>query len=219
MSPKLLDLFCGSGGAATGYSQAGFDVYGVDIKPQPYYPFWFLRADAIEHLVSVDPSKYDFIHASPPCQAYSSASPAVNDHPDLVGLTRDWLVATGVPYVIENVPQAPMRRDLMLCGSMFGLEIQRHRIFEFGCGASVDVQPSCEHRWKEGRPWSVVGNAGGTLSRSRSETHSFKYRNLAHAQELMEMPWVRTRKGITEAVHPAYTRFIGLHVLLPSREG
>lgn len=195
-----------------GYHLAGAEVWGVDIKTQPYYPFWFLRGDAIEHLMNVEIGQYDLIHASPPCQAYSTASPSTYDYPDLVALTRDWLVATGIPYVIENVVTAPVRRDLMLCGSMFGLEVQRHRLFEFGWGATAPEQPSCEHQWKEGRPWSVVGNAGGMMSRSRSETHSFKYRNLAHAQELMEMPWVKTRKGITEAVHPAYTRFIGKHL-------
>ncbi len=209
---KALDLFCGAGGASTGYHLAGVEMRGVDIKPQPYYPFWFLKADAIEYMKSMT-EEYDFIHASPPCQAYSIASPAVHNHPDLVGLTRDWLVALGMPYVIENVIRAPMRRDLMLCGSMFGLEVQRHRIFEFGCGMSIDVeQPPCNHQWKEGRPWSVVGNAGGTLA--KSETHSFKYRDMAHAQELMEMPWVETRKGLTEAIPPVYTEFIANHMSL-----
>lgn len=137
MRPRVLDLFCGAGGAAMGYHHAGFDVTGVDIAPQPRYPFAFIQADALEYVGSlswVELMQYDAIHASPPCQSYSVMShlPGVGA-PMLIADTRAALAATGLPYVIENVEGArrEMRDPVMLCGTMFaGLPVRRHRRFE-----------------------------------------------------------------------------------------
>ncbi|WP_344088985.1 DNA cytosine methyltransferase, partial [Luedemannella helvata] len=132
--PRLLDLFCKAGGAGAGYHAAGFDVIGVDIEPQPDYPFPFIQADAL----SVDPTGFDIIHASPPCQAYSQATPASRRHlhPDLVAPTRAKLreavgrVGGPIGYVIENVPGAPMVDPVTICGDSLRLGVRRHRLFE-----------------------------------------------------------------------------------------
>ncbi|MBM3457495.1 MAG: DNA cytosine methyltransferase, partial [Armatimonadetes bacterium] len=130
--PVLLDLFCGQGGAAMGYHRAGFDVVGVDLEPQPRYPFRFIQADALEFLAEHGRG-FEAIHASPPCQRYSRATGnhRHEKHPDLVGVTRDLILGTGFPYIIENVPQAPLRSPVQLCGLMFpALRVIRHRDFE-----------------------------------------------------------------------------------------
>lgn len=170
---RVLDLYCGVGGAARGYDQAGFEVVGVDIEPQPNYrfgqaynlPYGFVQADALESLDRLlDGGRvggwtlddFDVIHASPPCQRFTAMGRMANthdDHPDLVAPTRELLEATGKPYVIENVEGAPLRDPLLLCGTMFGLgilaggewyELQRHRLFE----SNVDLKATwlrCKH--------------------------------------------------------------------------
>lgn len=153
---RLLDLFCGAGGAAVGYHRAGFtEIVGVDIKPQPRYPFTFVQADALEY-VEQHGHEFDAIHASPPCQLYTAMRFMWNwngdKHPDLVGPTREALIGVGCPWVIENVPPSPLRRCLILCGSQFGLgvevngewyELRRHRVFE----SSVFLMGhNCRHR-------------------------------------------------------------------------
>jgi DNA (cytosine-5)-methyltransferase 1 len=134
--PLLLDTFCKAGGAGMGYHLAGFDVVGVDIEPQPNYPFPFIQADAIPY-IEEHGHEYDAIHASPPCQAYCAMKHLTTKaHPDLVDATRAALIKTGKPYVIENVPGAPLINPIILCGTMFGLEtscgaqLRRHRLFE-----------------------------------------------------------------------------------------
>jgi len=131
--PKLLDLFCGAGGAGMGYYRAGFDVVGVDIKCQPRYPFEFIQADALAY-IAAHGWEYDAIHASPPCQSHSRITPkyALHRHVDLIPHTRFFLEALGLPYVIENVAgaRATLRNPIMLCGSQFGLKVYRHRLFE-----------------------------------------------------------------------------------------
>ena len=113
-----------------GYSRAGFEVVGVDIAAQPRYPFEFIQGDAIEY-VKEHGHEYDAIHASPPCQAYTNAQKIMrNDHPELLEPTREALNATGLPWVIENVPGAPLIEPIELCGGMFGLRTYRHRLFE-----------------------------------------------------------------------------------------
>lgn len=195
-----------------GYHRAGFDVVGVDNQPQPNYPFEFVQANVFDLMLDLD--TFDLVHASPPCQFYSMATGLKSNHPDLVKGVRQLL--RGRDYVIENVPQAPLRQDLMLCGSMFDLQIRRHRIFELE-GLFVWGPPTCTHDWDEGRPWSVVGNAGGDKpwdERSQASTdHSFKYKNVKHAQELMGMPWAKRSKEIVEAIPPVYTEFIGKEYL------
>ena len=143
---KLLDLFCGAGGAGYGYHQAGFEVTGVDNEYMRDYPFEFHQADALEYLEKHS-QEFDVIHASPPCQAYSAMQHIHKnheEHPDLVEPVRKLLIASGKPYIIENVIGAPLRVDLMLCGTMFGLRIIRHRIFESNIPMPLLV-PTCNH--------------------------------------------------------------------------
>lgn len=147
--PRLLDLFCGAGGAAMGYWRAGFEVVGVDIKPQPRYPFEMYCADALTFPIE----GFDAIHASPPCQRYTQAlnlNPSRRaEHPDLMEPTRERLERSGLPWVMENVPGAPMRDAFILCGTMFGLrtpcgaELRRHRLFETNW--EIGLVPACDH--------------------------------------------------------------------------
>ena len=201
--PRLLDLFCGAGGAAAGYHRAGFDVVGVDINRQPHYLFDFIEADALTFPLD----GFDAIHASPPCQAYTRKAADWGrprnhwtDHPDLLAPTRDRLGATGVPYVIENVPGAPIHAQLMLCGTMFGLPLIKHRLFE--ANWSLPEPPStCDHR-DVYNPWAGPG------------------RSAAKLRAAQDTPWIpmsggASRKaGVTgdlfNAIPPAYTEHIGL---------
>ncbi len=208
MKPRLLDLFCGAGGAGMGYSRAGFDVVGVDIKPQPNYPFEFHQADALTFPLD----GFDAIHASPPCQAYSTLAAMHPDveHPELIPQVRALVVAAGVPWVIENVEPAPLERrsnlfgahGVMLCGSMFGLGVERgflrrHRVFETSFAVA---RPQCNH---QGMAVGVYGHGG----------HSGKHRMLykAEASIAMDIDWM-TRDELSQAIPPAYTEFIGQHL-------
>ena len=154
MRPRLLDLFCGAGGAGMGYHRAGFDVVGVDIEPQPRYPFRFVQGDALLILQSrswmAQLGPFDAIHASPPCQAFSVASKyrgTADRHEDLLTPARDQLKQTGLPWVIENVPGAPMRADFKLCGCVVGLpELERERWFETNWQRDLDLRPPCSRR-------------------------------------------------------------------------
>lgn len=208
MKPRLLDLFCGGGGAAMGYHRAGFDVVGVDIQRQGNYPFTFWRADAIQVLRTIlaDGSPFDAIHASPPCQAYTRKAATwgrarVNDiqHPDLLGPTRELLNQAGVPYVIENVPGAPINAQLMLCGSMFGLRIQKHRLFE-GNWSMPFAPTTCDHSDLY-NPWQGAGRSA---------------QKLRDAQGIDWLPisgGASRKAGYTgdlfNAIPPAYTEWIG----------
>lgn len=155
---RLLDLFCGAGCAAMGYYRAGFDeIVGVDIKPQPRYPFTFIQADAMTFPLD----GFDAIHASPPCQHYSVTKILhKNEHPDLYGIVKERLIKNACPYILENVIGAPYNSGIVLCGSMFGLGVWRHRNFETNFGI---LAPSCEHG-KHPFPIDVTGSGGpGTL--------------------------------------------------------
>lgn len=212
---RLLDLFCGAGGAAMGYHRAGFDeIVGVDIAPMPRYPFRFVRGDALEYLAAHG-HEFDAIHASPPCQAYSvckNLKTARSDYLDLVAPTRSALVATGKPFVIENVNGAPLKNPLMLCGSMFGLGVLRHRLFE--CNPPVWFPPHpCDHR----------GGALSMLWKTRVQKlaagQAFRYITVAgnsflvpEASRAMGIDWM-TRRELAQAIPPAYTLFVGTHLL------
>ncbi len=192
---RLLDLFCGAGGAAMGYHRAGFDdIVGIDNVPQPNYPYTFVQADALRPPVDLD--AFDLIHASPPCQAFTVAQ-VIHDnaHPDLIEPTRALL--GNRPYVIENVPGAPLRRDYVLCGTMFGLRstaglLRRHRLFETSWHAP-SMTPPCSHT---GPTVSVFGHGGHI------------YHGLADWREVMGIDWM-TRVELAEAIPPAYTEYIG----------
>lgn len=194
---RALDLFCGAGGASMGLYMAGFDVVGVDINPQPRYPFDFIQADAL----TVDLKGYDLIWASPPCQAFTLAQRIrKRQHPDLIDPIRKRLRAAGVPYVIENVEGAPLRSPITLCGSMFpGLRVYRHRLFESSFGIKEPRHP--EHvaplrkmgrKVQPGEFMHVVGNFSG----------------VDLAREAMNIDWMK-RDELREAIPPAYSEYIG----------
>lgn len=213
---KMLDLFCGAGGAAAGYHQAGFEVVGVDIAPQPHFPFEFIQCDWEEALATIPGAwerageKY-VVHASPPCQRYSSMTKKwgrSERHPDLVGAVREALEALEVPFVIENVEGAPLRDPVMLCGSMFDLgandgQIRRHRLFEVSPRLSV-LLPPCSHR---GRAIAVYGHAGGSSKRD-----GLKFGGTDEWRKAMRIGWM-TGKELAEAIPPVYTEFIGRKLL------
>lgn len=201
MAMKLLDLFCGAGGAAEGYRRAGFDeIVGIDIRPQPHYPFTFIQADALRP--PVDLSLFDLIHASPPCQRYSvTRALHTGEYPDLVATVRDVLERSGVAWVIENVNGAPLFSPSVLCGSSFGLNVWRHRYFE----SSVPMlSPPCVHHLTP-LPLDVTGT-GGPGGRHRKPS------NMAQAGNAMGIDWM-TRREINQAIPPAYTQWVGERVL------
>lgn len=247
MKPRLLDLFCGAGGAAMGYHRAGFDVVGVDIKPQPNYPFEFVQGDAMALLRNVadglgdwrcecgdlnrghetfcyrcgagqpeNPAPlvddFDAIHASPPCQAFTSLNGMWNakEHSDLLTPTRELLQRLGVPYVIENVVGAPMNGShVTLCGSAFGLgtegaELRRHRHFETNFAVMV---PPCQH----GRKERVIGVYGGHGRDRRRASNGQDFPTSAR-REAMGIDWM-TGTELSQAIPPAYTEHIGSYLI------
>ncbi len=204
--PRLLDAYCGAGGASVGYDRAGFDVVGVDIRPQPRYPFELVQMDAIEAILTMG-KDFDAIAASPPCQRYSNLTPKKSrgNHPDLIAKTRAALEATGKPWVIENVVGARslLNSPLMLCGSMFGLRSRRHRLFESSFFILCDQR--CDHRE---RPL-LVTTAGAN---SRAIRSPGQYKSVKNALAAYGIDWMDA-EGLKEAIPPAFTTFIG-HQLL-----
>lgn len=218
--PRLLDLFCGAGGAGTGYDRAGFEVVGVDIEPQPNYPFEFVRADALSVLRGMTnypsfsgemwrPGYFAAIHASPPCQkftAYRRRGGGVGDgYPDLIAPVREQLEQIGLPWVMENVARSPVRPLVHLCGSSFGLDVQRHRWFE------TDVpmmSPPCAHGLQKPR-FPCATNR--TNLRRTVEIGVWRI-PLPVQQQAMGIDWM-TLAELTEAIPPAYTEYIGGHLL------
>lgn len=217
--PLLFDYCCCSGGAAMGYHRAGFRVVGIDNKPQPNYPFEFEQADMFDHL-----RKHAHIravrHASPPCQASTALTKGTNrskgwgsEHADLIDRTRTLLLAarilTGMPTVIENVAGAKLRKDVTLCGEMFGLEVIRHRYFELG-GWSMPQPHHPPHRgrvkgWRHGQyydgPYFAVHGDGGGKG------------TVAEWQRAMGIDWTSDKRELAEAIPPAYTEFLGKQLL------
>jgi len=215
--PILLDLFCGAGGAAMGYHRAGFDVVGVDINPQPHYPFEFHQADALTFPLD----GFDAIHASPPCQPFTRGQALrrgkVSEKPDLVASTRDRLNG-GPPWVIENVPGAPLLNPVVLCGSMFGLAVRRHRLFE----SPIFLTQPCECRHREqGRPVGVYHKMGDQVKGINHKNGQIVYggRTAASVEEggaAMGIDWM-TWPELRESIPPAYTEFVGARLLAALR--
>jgi DNA (cytosine-5)-methyltransferase 1 len=217
MRPRLLDLFCGAGGAAMGYHRAGFEVVGIDVKPQPHYPFEFHQADATTFLEDdIFPDLYgyfDVIHASPPCQAYSHGTwQATKERsPELIDTMRTQLEDQSRPWVMENVMGAShaLRAGLLLCGSMFDLAVERHRLFEsseYFWAPTHDCRRTVEARKQHPYPahwgkadWRAYGVTGHSRGRGTVEFW----------RELMDMPWAANAHELTEAIPPAYTEWIG----------
>lgn len=198
--PRLLDLFCGAGGAAMGYHRAGFEVVGVDINPQPRYPFPFIQADAM----TFEFRGFDVIHASPPCQAFTAYKRRPNhvgEHPDLIWPIRSKLIGHSVPYVIENIPKAPLIKPIQLCGSSFGLDVQRHRLFESNVPM---LAPPCDHGWQTPR----FPQATNRRNLRRTVEVGVYRIPLAVQQKAMGIDWMRLDE-LSEAIPPAYTEWIG----------
>lgn len=203
MKPRLLDLFCGAGGAAMGYSRAGFYVVGVDHKPQPRYAGdEFIQADAMEFPLE----GYDAIHASPPCQDYTPLRARQNGkrYPDLLAPTRERLLASGLPWVIENVPGAPFHHYHYHCGGMYGLRTYRHRRFETSFMVLQPHHPphvaktSTKKRRKDfeaGMHISVTGDVGSWVGPA-----------------CMGIDWM-TGDELSQAIPPAYTAYIGAELM------
>lgn len=185
-----------------GYHRAGFQVVGVDVHPQPNYPFDFIQMDALEWT----DWNFDAVHASPPCQEYAPTKALYpeNVYPDLYEPTREMLAKVKVPWVIENVIGAPYRSGFVLCGSMFGLPIRRHRNFET---SGLMLAPRCRHS-EQGEILGIYGHSSGANGKNKGPRQA----TTEEAKVAMEMPWA-TREEITQAIPPAYSEWIGQRLM------
>jgi DNA (cytosine-5)-methyltransferase 1 len=224
---RILDVFCGAGGCSMGYYRAGFHVTGVDLKPQPHYPFRLWQDDALHVLDCLardghwQHETFDAIHASPPCQANLKGLGAVNralgrksSHVDLIGPVRERLRAIGLPYVIENIEGSSLRNAIKLCGSSFGLAVRRHRLFE--CSFPIIAPPCAHHLQREARFWTSWRPNG----EYRQATVVQVYGNAGDMDEwpeAMGIDWMQERREFTEAIPPAYTEHIGGYLMADIR--
>lgn len=214
MRPKLLDLFCGAGGCSVGYHRAGFDVTGVDLEGHPDYPFEMSEGDALTVLADGDfLDTFDVIHASPPCQGYTTMS---NKHPgtkaewpQLLEPVRDALIAWGGIYVIENVLGArrDMRKPFTLHGGMFGLGVHRPRLFESNIHIATVNAPQVKN------PLGVYGKLDGRRIWTRTDGTELRApRTLEQGQAVMGIDWMNW-DDLREAIPPAYTEYIGRQII------
>lgn len=224
---KILDLYSCAGGAAMGYHRAGFDVTGVDIDPQPNYPFAFVQADAIQYVLEHG-HEYDAIHASPPCQTYSRTKTLHdNDHPDLVEATRDALEAVGKPWVMENVVGAPLRDPMTLCGTQFGLvapdvdgvplKLVRHRLFE----SNVALTPPAKCHHDRGIITASIYGAGGGWTPKHRDNPSRRGGYIPHTRvvrELLGIDWM-TKHELSQSIPPVFTEWVGGQLIQHLTEG
>lgn len=209
IAPKALDLFCGEGGVSVGLHRAGFDVVGVDCKPQKNYPFEFHQADALDF----DLSGFDFVWASPPCQKFSRLNSLhKRDYADLIEPTRRKLQNANAFYIIENVKQSILQNPIFLCGAMFDLKVYRHRYFESNVLLLAPFHPThddnCQGvgRGKSRRGFvSVTGNGGFGCENGHD-----------YAKAAMNINWM-TRAGLSQAIPPDYSEFLGRQILTALR--
>ena len=203
---KLLDLYCGVGGASMGYSRAGFDVTGVDLKHGKRYPFKYIRANVLEILADIEfLNEFDVIHASPPCQTHSItknlriAQGKSTSKIDLIPETRAGLIKSAKPFIIENVMGSPLIDPIMLCGSAFGLKVRRHRIFE----SNIKLNGSlCDHK-KQGRPVGVYGSLNDEIPNGGKTA-----KTITEAREVMGIEWGIWTE-LVEAIPPIFTQYLG----------
>jgi len=207
---KLLDLYCKAGGASKGYQLAGFEVVGVDIKKQKRYPYEFIQADCLELMKDMDFLRsFDVITASPPCQTHSitqhlrNAQGKSTDKIDLIPQTREALIASGKPYVIENVPGSPLINPIRMCGSAFGLKVRRHRLFESNIQLTSSI---CNHK-EQGKPVGIYGSMRDEIPK---DGHTAK--SIEQAREAMGIDWMIWGE-LVEAIPPVYTETIGKQIL------
>lgn len=196
---RALDLFCGAGGAARGLADAGLEVVGVDIEPQPNYPYEFVQADALTYPLD----GFDLVWASPPCQAFTAYKRRpghVAPRDSLIPQVRAMLRASGIPYVIENVEGAPLESPIMLCGSAFGLDVRRHRWFETSFPV---LSPGCAHGRQEPR---FPGATNRKNKRRTVEVGVWRI-PLEVQRAAMGIDWM-TREDLSQAIPPAYSRYL-----------
>ncbi len=210
---KLLDLFCGAGCAAIGYERAGYDVTGVDLSPQPGYPYRFIHGDALKYLAAHG-SEYDVIHASPPCQVHSKVTPNPSAHVDLIAPTRELLARLSIPWVIENVAEAPLFSPVVLCGNMFGLRSYRHRLFE--SNVRIDQPNHPAHANYVHYIWDKRKARYGTpyLDTDFIPIHGDNNAPYALQCEAMGIEVGRVkRRGLVQGIPPAFSEYIGRQLL------
>jgi len=203
---KLLDLFCGVGGASVGYAEASFEITGIDLKHGKRYPYKYIKGDVLAYLDDLDFLRsFDVIHASPPCQTHSitqhlrNAQGKSTNKIDLIPETRAALIASGKPYIIENVPGSPLIDPIQLCGSSFGLKVRRHRLFE----SNMDLIGSvCDHKL-QGRPIGVYGSLNDQIPNGGKTATT-----IDEARNAMNMPWAIWTE-LVEAIPPAFTKYLG----------
>ena len=199
----VLDAFCKAGGASKGWAAAGYEVVGVDIEPQPNYPYEFYQGDAVDFIYQYG-SEFDIVYGGPPCQLYSKMTKTAgtqNNHPDLIEPTRKAMKAVGRPYMIENVRGSPLENPLMLCGTMFGLLEIRHRYFE--CSPPIWWPPAaCNHH----RPVVKHGRPPDRLKHFHGITGNFS--DVEWAREIRGTPWM-TRGELAEAIPSQYSEWLG----------
>jgi DNA (cytosine-5)-methyltransferase 1 len=220
MKPRLLDLFCGAGGCSMGYHRAGFEIVGVDIEPQPNYPFSFVLGDALEFLTEHPRfvAGFDAIHASPPCQHYSrthAIKGTKEQHPDLVDATRAALEKTGKPWAIENVPEARLRNPCVLCGLTFGLRVIRHRQFE---SSFPLVAPPHRPHPKDLTTGTMSAKRGGSGNGYSTGSAGLvcvagKNFNRAAGAAAMGIDWPMNQAELAQAIPPAYTEHVGKQLI------